>query len=345
MLNDGNGDVISKNIDIIDSTRILSSYLTACKHLNQKDWWILQPDVEDQFITTLLSDGFGETIKQPTNFLPFNETLSSAAGTAKFSPYGNKYAFFNAYDNLLLYDFDRETGKLSNLITLAVVDVLPTDIIFASVEWSSNSRFLYIAAGEELWQVDNWEDNLEDGVILIDTYDGGLDPFPTTFYLMALAPDCKIYMAAPNGSQSYHVINNPNEKGTACNFVQQGIRFPFPYSAGTLPNFPHFRVDDAEKCDPGITSVFNHEVFYQKELMAYPNPLMDKIRIHIPDAYSGKLFLINLKGQVIWQADISLDTSTRTFDFSFLESGSYFLEFIPRNNPDKVIWSKKIFKH
>jgi hypothetical protein len=44
----------------------------------------------------------------------FDRFRSSASGTAKFSPDGTKYAIYNYYDQLHVYDFDRETGHLSN---------------------------------------------------------------------------------------------------------------------------------------------------------------------------------------------------------------------------------------
>ena len=92
--------------------------------------------------------------------------------------------------------------------------------------------------------------------------------------MMALAPDCRIYMNSLNGSFSYHVINKPNEKGEACDFVQQGIKLPAASSVGTLPNFPRFRVDEEDKCDPTITSVFGDNIYWRRDLVTYPNPCL-----------------------------------------------------------------------
>ena len=126
--------------------------------------------------------------------------------------------FFNAYDNLHLYDFNRETGELDAHRFLHIKDV-PDDIaFFSAVEWSPDSRFLYISTIDELWQVDTWEENLQDGLELIDTWNGVNDPFPTIFALMALAPDCKIYMCSTSSTNTYHVINNPNNRPASLNF-------------------------------------------------------------------------------------------------------------------------------
>jgi len=63
--------------------------------------------------------------------------------------------------------------------------VFPPNVIFSSVEWSSKSRFLYIAIDDELWQVDTWEADLKNGKVLIDRWNGVQDPFSTIFFLMA----------------------------------------------------------------------------------------------------------------------------------------------------------------
>jgi hypothetical protein len=88
---------------------------------------------------------------------------------------------------------------------------------------------------------------------------------------MAQGPDCKIYMSPANGSYSLHVINKPDEHGKACDFVQNGIKLPNS-NGGSLPNFPRFRVDEKEKCNPGITSLFGEQVYFRRNLNVFPNP-------------------------------------------------------------------------
>jgi len=172
---------------------------------------------------------------------------------------------------------------LHNLRQLELAKVFPPNVIFSSVEWSSKSRFLYIAIDDELWQVDTWEADLENGKVLLDRWNGVQDPFSTTFFLMALASDCKIYMCSGSSTNTYHVINKPNERGTECDFVQQGIRLPFVSASATMPNFPRFRVDEDDKCDPLITSIFGDDIYYQRDMTVYPNPVRDVLTVEIAE--------------------------------------------------------------
>ncbi len=339
-LNNGRGEILEKNV-VMDSTlRPMSAYLTAINHTNGKDWWIIQPlkQSNDYLILNLDEGGFNTSIQK---IGPLFDQWASASGKSVFSPDGSKYAYFNPYDNLLLYDFDRSSGKLSNLKTLKIKDT--EEIYLSTIEFSPNSQFLYVGVLDSLWQIDTWEEDLEDGLELIDVWDGTMDPFATTFTVMALAPNCKIYMASGSSTNTYHVINKPNEKGKACDFVQRGIQLPYTSSLGNMPNFPRFRVDEEDKCDPTITSVFGKDVFYRRDLKAYPNPMHDFLTVEIPENRSGRLFLFDLNGQLVWQG-VGQRSETKQIDFSFLEAGVYSLEFIPDKNPGSLLWTKQIVK-
>jgi hypothetical protein len=246
-LDGGKGDVIVKNVKIYNRHDFIFSYLTAIQDYN-KNWWIIIPKIGDKYLTFQLGlDGINLISEQET-FQNFNREKSSSAGTAKFSPDGTKYALYNYNDQLHIYDFDRATGILSNHKKIEIYhpDSIDRSLpLFSSVEWSPNGRFVYCASSEKLHQVDTWASNPENGVRHIADYNGALDPFPTRLFLMAQGPDCRIYMTPKNGSYSLHVINKPDETGTACDFVQNAIKLPNSNS-GTLPNFPRFRVDEAD---------------------------------------------------------------------------------------------------
>ena len=344
-LNFGNGDVTEKNIVIINDVELMYSYLTAVQHSNNEYWWIIQPDKINSFHTILLDDQDFRNYGRQSSGAPEFQEFSSASGTAKFSPDGNFYAFYNVYDNLLLYDFDRETGLLSNLRQLELARVFPPNVIFSSVEWSPNSRFLYVAIQDELWQVDTWEDDLEDGKVLIDRWNGVQDPFATVFFLMALAPDCKIYMCSGSSTNTYHVINKPDEKGTACDFVQQGIRLPFVSASATMPNFPRFRVDEADKCDPTITSIFGDHVYYRRDMTVYPNPVRDVLNVVLPEGKKGRIVVFDMQGQLVWSDhEIDIYRDKVQLDLSGLVVGTYSVEFVPDDNRERLVFTAQVVK-
>jgi hypothetical protein len=312
-LDGGLGDVTTLNEVVIDTNRLMSGYLTAINHSNGKDWWVLVPKNEDNYFFTLLIDENGIQRNEPQVIGPIRHWNASSAGFSRFSPDGTKYAYFNVRDQLHLYDFDRSTGKLSNF---QYIEGIPDDNSFAGVEWSPNGRFIYVSNTLEIYQIDTWEADIKaNGIRLIDTWDGTQNPFANTFNSMALGPDCKIYVRPKNDTYSWHIIYRPDELGTDCRFVQNAIHFPNPAGNGTLPNFPRFRVDEPDPCDPTITSVFGLPVTYTKDLVTYPNPVSTLLTVEVPEE-EGQFVLRNMDGRVVYEEEVwakdrlELDVST-----------------------------------
>ena len=337
------GDITLKKESIIPDIEFLSSYLSAVSHTNMIDWWVVQTDEDANLYSILLDDkGFSTAHITMIQDGPFSDFVS-ASGGSKFSPDGTKYAFYNPYTNLDLFDFDRNSGEFSNQKKL-IIENFPQDIArFAAIEWSPNSRFLYISIEDQLWQIDTWEDELEDGQELIDTWDGTIDPFPTTFFLMHLAPDCKIYMCSTNGVNSLHVINNPNEKGTGCDFVQRGIKLPHDNGID-MPNFPRFRVDEEDKCDPTITSIFGDDIWWRRDLTTYPNPVRDLLTIELPEQKNGKLIVLDMDGRIVMTREVFSHTQELLLSMTSLPSGTYSVEFVPEQNKEWRIWTSRVVK-
>ncbi len=347
-LNGGFGDVTYKNKKIYNGQDLCNSYLTAVKHKNGKNWWLLQPLENDSiFLAYYISeDGIIQMPNQNSHQF-FDRPRSNSSGTSKFSPDGTKYALYNYYDQLHIYDFDRETGSLSNHQKIEIYHPDSIDrstILFSSVEWSPNGRFVYCASSEKLHQVDTWEDDPQDGVRHIADYDGTLNPFPNRLFLMVQGPDCRIYMTPKNGSYSLHVINKPDELGIACDFVQNGIKLPNTNS-GTLPNFPRFRVDEVDKCDPTITSIFGDDVYYRKDIHIYPNPSTGVFRVMMPEAFiSGIMVVTNIHGQILVQKSVENVSFSQEIDITTLPSGVYNIEIYPIDNSARIFYGKQVVK-
>jgi len=210
------------------------------------------------------------------------------------------------------------------------------------MEWSANSRFIYTASRDELHQVDTWESDLQDGIRLIDVYDGTQNPFSTTFFLMALAPDCKIYMAATSSNSSYHVINNPDQLGTACNFVQNGIELPQSSGMPSFPNHPRWRVDEEDKCDPTITSIFGQSVYYRSELSVYPIPSSGIYTVDIPLQKAGIVHVTSIQGQILRSYEVASSDRTITVDITDMPSGPYHVEYYPYDNRERQVFTRQV---
>lgn len=345
-LDDGFGDVVYFD-SLLMSDHPLSSYLTAIKHSNKKDWWIIQPLREtSEFAIFLINDKGIQRLQNQNSYQFFDSWFSGASGTARFSPDGTMYAYWNRHANLHLYNFDREEGLLNEHEKIVIFETAldSFDSRAGSVEWSPNGRFIYLSERDSLLQIDTWESDIEsDGINLIDIYNGTLDPFPTTFRIMCLAPDCRIYMCSGNGSDSYHVINSPDELGSDCNFVQNGIKLPQHAGSSNLPLHPRWRVDEKEKCDPGIVSVFGMHVIYKRDLVVFPNPTVGIVTIEVPDDFkSGNLEVYNLMGQKVIEKELGPNLIQLQLSLEHLPLGYYHFELY--EDSENIYYGTEIIK-
>ncbi len=337
-LDGGLGAVTEKNVDFYTIDRFLWFYLTAINHSNGEDWWIINPGFDSRFYVFKLDDNGLNLHSIQDAFHEFHPNNASAAGDLKFSPNGDWLAYFNHTDGLLLYEFDRNNGIIGNVKKLPIP--ITDQASFATCEWSPNSEFVYLATSDSLWQVEIAYDNLEDGKVFIAEHNGITDPFSTQFFMSTLGPDCRIYIRPGSSSYSFHVIHNPNEKGVACDLVQQGIQLPEVSAVGSFPNFPRFRVDEEEKCDPTILSVLGEEVFWRRDLKVYPNPATSITTVEVPVDCRGDIFIVNMKGQIVLhQKDLK---GKKILDISNLNSGVYSVEFVPTRNVERIVYTGRL---
>ncbi len=273
------GKVIDKNEFIISDSLWLGK-LTAIKHANGRDWWLLYNEwMTKNYYTILIAPNGPEIVDTQT----VGTSVIDGLGQAVFSPDGTKYAIINGRhdDFLQIFDFDRCTGELSNEILIQFS--VGQNIASPGLAISPNSRFLYFSATDTIYQYDLWADDIPSSEEVVGIYDGHVDPFANLFFLAQLAPDGKIYISVPNGSRYLHVIENPNEKGLACNFNQRGVNL-LNYNGGTLPNHPNYRLGplDGSPCDTlGLDNMPIAKYRYEQ-----PAPLgdtLDYLRVEFTD--------------------------------------------------------------
>jgi hypothetical protein len=244
--NNGLGKVVSKNQDVI-SDSLWTLKLTAVKHGNGRDWWILERQwLTNTYYKILVSPEGVEVV----DTMVVGTALPEGLAQAVFSPDGSKYAVVNGYRTdstyIQIFDFDRCTGELSN----EVVIFHSSKIYAVGLSISPNSRFLYFSARDTLYQYDLWASDIGASEEVVGIYDGFTAPFQTSFFLAQLAPDGKIYITPSNGTLYLHVIEKPNEKGLACDFRQHAVHLG-SYNGTGLPNNPNYRLGplDGSPCD------------------------------------------------------------------------------------------------
>lgn len=229
--------------------------LSACRHANGRDWWVIMPEFTSNRYYCYLLTPSGISLE---GIQVIGGAVPSGLGQALFSPDGTKHIRFNAISEqageyTTIYDFDRCTGLLSNFRQFNY----PVGGSGGGAFISKNSRYLYTSSTTTLYQYDLWAEDIEATRTLVAVYDGHLDFLPTTFFQGQLAPDGKIYIASNNGVTSLHVIHNPDADCPDCRIEQHGIELP-TFNAFSIPNQPNYRLGpiDGSPCDTlGIDNI------------------------------------------------------------------------------------------
>ena len=206
-LNSGKGDIVSgkKNILLLS---LGCETLTAIKHENWKDYWLLTNKLytDSIFAYKVSTSGISLPVKSYTG-LKLN-TLNRAKAVLKISPNGKKVAFVGGIvDTGIIADFDASNGLVSNPWFF--------DVDWAwSTEFSSQSNYLYVTRPgfSVLEQYSVNSNSLSAFRASRKTVDSANLDRP---YGLQLGPDGKIYIAC--GTAYAHTIDDPNAKGSACN--------------------------------------------------------------------------------------------------------------------------------
>lgn len=251
-----NGKVVTKAKILLESD-LCSMGMSACRHANGRDWWIIAQNNDDRTKFTRFMIG-PDFVKGP--FIQhFDVPVTfDCGGTNVFSPDGTKWLHSEWQSGTQIFDFDRETGLLSNFRYLDH----PYPQIAGDIIVSPNSRFLYLLDGGAIRQFDITLPDIaaikasEDTVAVQDIE--FLCPFQSNFGGACQGPNGKIYINTTNGTCAWSVINNPNEKGKNCRAVPHQILVP-SYNGGLIiPNHPNYRlgpIDGSAADSLGIDNV------------------------------------------------------------------------------------------
>jgi hypothetical protein len=326
-LDDGTGGVISRN-QIIAEDHFSLGGIKACKHGNGRDWWIIAPKAGRQayHAVKVTPNGVEKSIFQKLNDDEF-DIYDGSGGLNVFSPDGSIFVrSTNSDPGTFIMKFDRCTGKMSD-----IVNIKYKWEACSGVAISPNSRYLYVTARRWLYQYDLQADDIQKSQVLIDTFDGYKSWFgvSTNFCKIALAPNGKIYISSLSSTESMHVINNPDEAGKACNFVQRG--FPLKallYSA--LPNFPNYNLGakKGSPCENDLST--STEIYVPNKIHIFPNPAQDYLNISLREYYE-KLVIYDVNGKELQKITTNREESHYKIDISHFLSGIYFISGISPN--------------
>ncbi|MBV7268944.1 T9SS type B sorting domain-containing protein [Winogradskyella luteola] len=259
--NNGLGRVIEKNRRIIRPGTEIGK-LSAVHHANGRSIWLMTTVREEGnlnmsfYAYKINMDGSIEpTVVSSGSGVSFD---GLPLGNLKFSPNGKRVACSNyrpaeIEDHLFVFDFDDETGIVSNRRKL-LTSLVPLEIASVhGIEFSNNSEYLYASLVREgfLSTVSlDVEPDPKGLVIQYNLADNFFQTYSTILYenegvsyggALQLSKNGKIYRALPvsnsAGTSFLGVINDPNEFGTASNYLHNQINLNSRVSRRGLPNF------------------------------------------------------------------------------------------------------------
>ena len=316
-LDGGLGGLSQKNTILLTDS-LIPGKITGCKHANGRDWWIFVHQFHTGNIYKYLITPLGIQGPWVQDLFTYRDI---GIGQVVFSPQGDKFSYYDPYDDLDIWDFDRCTGDFSNFVHIEIDDTAYS----AGVAFSPSGRFLYVSSDRYLYQFDMSSTNIDSSRTTIGVYDnyvsGGLS---ATFYLAALAPDNKIYINVPNSSMVLHTIEFPDSLGLLSNFCQHCISLP-AYNGFTIPNHPNYflQAQGNTVCDSLISNTGTEII--ESNISIFPNPAKDRINISSKFSLPDMIDLRNSMGQSISVRIEKSGNNFATLILDRLSSGVYVL--------------------
>jgi hypothetical protein len=234
--NSGNGDVIIKNIKVHDAKVV--EKLTAVKHANNKDYWLIAHQINSaNFIVALLTENGIEDVTTQ-NIGPVYNTNGEdgpavALGQLKANVRGDRLAAvcFPLF-NMDLYHFNRESGIISDHLSIKIDNFSGT----YGVEFSPSGQYVYTSNVHRIiyqFDISDYNKNTieESRRTIFSNYISN-----QSFGSLQLAPNGKIYLAI-YGTTNLTAINKPDLEGPACDLQFRAVGLVVGFSEFGLPNY------------------------------------------------------------------------------------------------------------
>ena len=329
-LNSGLGGVVSKN-NIITTT-VVTEQLAATYHNNGSDIWLMAHQYpSNNFLCFLVtSAGISTTpvISGVGTPLAYCNSNMNARGEMKFSPDGSKIAINNNgsgdYPNsdvLSVCSFNNSTGVVSNAIDL------PAERGGFGLSFSPDNNKLYGST----WKALNFYATENNTVFQFDMSSGNpatiiaskqiifsVNELSGVFGAMKLGPDGKIYLARHN-STYLAVINDPDQPGTACNFVNDGFYLGGKTCQFGLNNYIEYH----NYC---LVTGTNLPDGNEDAINIAPNPSNGLINLSLDETFqNAQVEVLNSCGQLIFSKEI-INSALTTLDITNYAKGIYFVK-------------------
>lgn len=258
-LNNGLGAVVTGRKGILLS-KGLTEHMTAVSGGNCNIWLMVMPKYGTEFKAYNVDFNGIDTVPVVSAKVTGGGVYTGVLGSIDVAPDRSKLAI--AQGNLVLYNFDRSTGQISNPVLLDK----GFSPYYYGVCFSPDNSKLYGSTESPLFQFDL---STADTTAMIASKKQIATP--PGYPAIKRGPDGKVYCAGHG--EALNVINQPNLAGAACQYVNKGLpllsgttsRFGLPNSATIVINRKIYSaIKDTVYCsdsfllEPRITSGINY---------------------------------------------------------------------------------------
>lgn len=331
----GLGEVISKN-NLISADSI-SEAMTAVKHANGVDWWLIikgySTEGDSTFYEYLIT---ADTIQR--TIINMGGYSWTSLGVLTFDKTGQLLAYVSFCGLIETFNFNRCTGQLYNrkIIHPQYVNNIAW---YSGASFSPNSNILYISDANDsshIFQFDLTSLNIwssRDTLATVGYSRGGGGN-------LRLAPDDKIYWTYewdtalhyfpyPYNSNMYSpynmnlsVIENPDILGSGCNLNLFSFYLGGKRTYWGLPNNPDYELGPLATCD-STTSIAQFDEI--SSINIFPNPVIDgRFTIEFPISDSRKsLSIISIDGREIYHTYLETGLSSQLIKLPEIATGTY----------------------
>ncbi len=334
-------EVLEKNVQLFPQ-EIFSGHLAACRHANGRDWWIIvnKLTMNEYYKYLIDPDGVqGPFVQKIGNI---SSRPSNGTGQAVFSADGTRYLRFSDTDDLLVFDFDRCSGELSNFL---YVDVPGNEefAINSGLAVSPNSRYAYTFCGKYAYQLDLEASDIAASLTLIGEWDGTLvnGIWPAYFNAAALAPDGKIY-GAGHSIPYLHIVHQPDLPAPNCQFEQHAILLPEPVWHGkAMPLLPDYHMGPM-KGSPCDTLTLDTDTTVNKDYFRLgPNPNTGAFQVSWQSARSVLTIVVyDALGRRLYRKYVNDSESLQVDLGAQVPAGVYFV--LAYDDFEQVLWNGKV---
>ncbi|MEA3477394.1 MAG: gliding motility-associated C-terminal domain-containing protein [Bacteroidota bacterium] len=236
-LNNGLGDVTDKKNILLVAP--ICEKVTAVGHGTENKTWVITHLWESNAFHAYHVHEFGVNANPVISNVgdTIGDLMVNSKGYLKVSPDGTKLVMANnTLQTLLIFDFDNETGEVSNQIR---DDRFNTEAPFPyGIEFSPNSELLYVTN----WSWNSFNTKIFQYDLTLSTPEEILDSrleiasYVDLFGALQLGPDNRIYVAQ-NEYVYLGIINDPNTHGANCDYQLNGVFLAGMMSRWGLPPF------------------------------------------------------------------------------------------------------------